>query len=277
MSVDGADALKGIKALTFDVFGTVVNWRASVEDALLSALTTKLASADIPSLPLGLQQRAHALADTPDWAPTFAQQWRDAYGRFTRGFRAGETAWKDIDAHHHDSLVELLDAWELSGLFTAAEIRALSLVWHRLQPWPDASAGIAELNALPGGGLVTATLSNGNTSLLTDLNEYGRLGFQMIVSAEDFQAYKPDPRTYLGAAEKIGRRPEEVAMVAAHLGDLEAARRNGLRTIYVEREKEEAWGVDEERYLAARGWVDLWVGVDEDGFLEVARRLRGVH
>lgn len=278
MSTPGSPhALKGIKALTFDVFGTVVNWRTSVEHALLSALATKLAAPDFLSLPPGLQQRAQALAATDtaaeDWAPTFAQQWRNAYSKFTQGFRAGETAWKDIDAHHHDSLIELLDTWELSGLFTPEEIRELSLVWHRLQPWPDSSEGIGALNAL---GLVTSTLSNGNTSLLTDLNAYGGLGFQRIISAEDFKAYKPDPKTYLGAAEKIGVRPGEVAMVAAHLGDLEQARKNGLRTIYVEREKEEAWGVEEERYAAAKEWVDLWVGVDEGGFVEVAKRLADV-
>lgn len=269
----GPHALKGIKALTFDVFGTVVNWRITVEDALSSALASKLASSDFQSLPPGLQQRSQALADTTDWTPTFAQQWRNAYSKFTQGFRAGETAWKDIDAHHHDSLIELLDKWELSGLYTPAEITELSLVWHRLQPWPDSSEGLAALNAL---GLVTSTLSNGNTSLLTDLNEYGGLGFQRIISAEDFKAYKPDPKTYLGAAEKIGVEPGEVAMVAAHLGDLEQARKNGLHTIYVEREKEEAWGVEEERYAAARDWVDLWIGVDEGGFVEVAKRLADV-
>lgn len=273
MSTTGPDALKGVQALTFDVFGTVVNWRTSVEEALLSALATKLASSDFQSLPPGLQQRAAALADTADWASTFAQQWRDAYSKFTRGFKAGETTWKDIDAHHHDSLIELLDRWELSGLCTPVEIGELSLVWHRLQPWPDSSEGIGALNML---GLVTATLSNGNTSLLTDLNEHGSLGFKEIISAEDFKAYKPDPKTYLGAAEKIGVRPGEVAMVAAHLGDLDAARGNGLRTIYVEREQEEAWGAEEERYLAAKEWVDLWVGVDEGGFVEVAKRLEGV-
>lgn len=269
----GPHALKGIKALTFDVFGTVVNWRISVEDALSSGLSTKLASSDFQSLPPGLQQRAQALADTGDWAPAFAQQWRNAYSKFTQGFRAGETAWKDIDAHHHDSLIELLDKWELSGLYTPAEISELSLVWHRLQPWPDSSEGLGALNALE---LVTSTLSNGNTSLLTDLNEYGGLGFQRIISAEDFKAYKPDPKTYLGAAEKIGVQPGEVAMVAAHLGDLEQARKNGLHTIYVEREKEEAWGVEEDRYAAAKEWVDLWVGVDEGGFVEVAKRLAEV-
>lgn len=124
-------------------------------------------------------------------------------------------------------------------------------------------------------GLVTATLSSGNRSLLADLDRFGGLGFARLMSAEDFKAYKPDPKTYLGAAEMIGARPEEVAMVAAHLGDLDAARKLGSRTTYVERRQEEGWQESEERYQAAKQWVDLWVGVDEGGFVEVARRLRG--
>lgn len=271
MSSSGPEALKGIKALTFDVFGTVVDWRSSVEDELKQFLKTKIASSDFQSLPRGLQQRAQSL-ENADWA-TFAQEWRNAYKKFTRSFRAGETAWKDIDTHHHDSLVEQLDRWELSGLYTPGEVRDLSLVWHRLRPWPDASPGIRQLNEL---GLVTATLSNGNQRLLADLDRLGGLGFGRLISAEDFRAYKPDPKTYLGAAEAMGVRPEEVAMVAAHLGDLDAARRLGLRTIYVERRQEEDWAESEERYQAAKEWVDLWVGVEEEGFVEAARRLGSV-
>lgn len=270
-SYTSMQALKRIKALTFDVFGTVVDWRTTVQDALHTALTTKLSSPDFATLPRGLQDRARALA--PDWGPTFAQQWRDAYYHFTQKFRAGETPWKDIDAHHHDSLVELLDQWELSGLFTGAEVDELSRVWHRLAPWEDSAAGLARLGEL---GLVTATLSNGNTALLEDLDENGGLGFARIISAADFKAYKPDPKVYLGAVEKLGVQPGEVAMVAAHLGDLDAARQSGLRTIYVERKQEEAWGKEEERYTAAKEWVDMWVGVDEGGFGEVARRLDNV-
>ncbi|KAF3761094.1 haloacid dehalogenase [Cryphonectria parasitica EP155] len=264
------EALKNIKALTFDTFGTVVDWRSSVEEGLKAALKTKIDSPLFHSLPPGLQQRAQELTDA-DWA-TFAQQWRNTYSAFTLGFRAGETPWKDIDTHHHDSLVELLARWELDGLYTPEEIRDLSLVWHRLRPWPDSAEGIHALGD-DGLGLVTATLSNGNKSLLADLNTFGGLGFRVLISAEDFRAYKPDPKTYLGAAERLGVAPEEVAMVAAHLGDLEAARRLGLRTIYVERAREEAWAAGEETYRSAREWVDLWVGEREGGFVEVARRL----
>lgn len=267
------EALRGIKALTFDVFGTVVNWRESVESALKESITSR---------------SGPGLLTDDDYAG-LAQEWRDSYKRFTRGFRAGETPWKDIDAHHRDSLAALLGGKErprLAALYPAGdpaaaeEVGRLSLVWHRLRPWPDSAPGLRQLGAGGGGegglGLVTATLSNGNRSLLADLDRSGGLGFSRLISAEDFGVYKPDPKVYLGAAEMLGCTPGEVAMVAAHLNDLEAARGLGLRTIYVEREGEEDWAVDDERYKAAKEWVDLWIGLDEDGLVGVARALKSL-
>ncbi|PSR89052.1 haloacid dehalogenase [Coniella lustricola] len=270
-SSPGLAALKDIKALTFDVFGTVVDWRSSVEDDLKAVFQATTAAPPFESLPADLQCRARELTDA-DWA-VFAQQWRNAYIHFTRTFKAGETPWKDIDTHHRESLVKLLDQWKLNGLYTSRQIDELTLVWHRLRPWSDSANGIHALNEL---GLVTVTLSNGNRSLLTDLNSFGDLGFQKLVSAEDFQTYKPDPKTYLGAAEAIGVKPTEVAMVAAHLQDLDAARKLGLKTIYIERPQEEAWPKDGENYLTAKQWVNLWVRASEDGLVEVAHSLGNV-
>jgi len=283
--------LTDIKALTFDVFGTVVDWRASITSALRSAFASKLhhspslspeAQAYLTSL---TQPQSQPLAD-------FAQAWRTSYGEFTRSFVPGTTPWKDIDTHHRDSLVSLLasprfglqdqDQNEIV-LFSPEEIENLSRAWHFLVPWPDSSEGIHRLNRK----YVTATLSNGNLSLLEDLNSQRTrqrdddggqaqaqgLGFQKLISAEDFRAYKPNPAVYLGACEKLGLRPEEVAMVAAHLGDLAAARALGMRTVYVERREEEEWKEGEARFREARGWVDLWVAEGEGGFVEVARRL----
>lgn len=289
MPEHGPQALKGVKALTFDVFGTVVDWRRPVEAALSTALRSnpRPYSASSPSTEdeaaerAEAEARARALTDADIAA--LAQQWRDSYKYFTRGFRPGVDPWKDVDAHHHDSLVDLLRTHGLSGVLDDAAVRELSLVWHRLTPWPDSAPGLRALGSSsdPEGdgdrlGLVTATLSNGNRTLLADLDSFGGLGFRKLLSAEDFGAYKPDASVYLGAAERLGVGPGEVAMVAAHLGDLDAARRLGLRTVYVEREREEDWEVGSERYEAAKGWVDLWVGVDEGGFVEVARRLRDV-
>lgn len=290
MPEHGPHALKGIKALTFDVFGTVVDWRRPVEAALSAALRSpnngllqrrrSATTEDEAAERAEAEARGRSLTDAD--VAALAQEWRNSYKRFTRGFRPGTDKWKDVDAHHYDSLVALLKAHGLWGVLDPGDdedggdaVRELSLVWHRLTPWPDSAAGLRALGG-DGLGLVTATLSNGNHTLLADLDKFGGLGFSMLLSAEDFGAYKPDPRVYLGAAERLGVEPAQVAMVAAHLNDLDAARRLGLRTVYVEREREEDWEVGSERYEAARGWVDVWVGVDEGGFVEVARRLRDV-
>ncbi|KAH9906708.1 haloacid dehalogenase [Xylariomycetidae sp. FL2044] len=278
------DSLKHIKALTFDVFGTVVDWRSTVIRELTQKAHELITAA--PESNSALSPALRSRLQSADWA-RFAQEWRDSYGVFTRTFEPGRTAWKDVDAHHYDSLVSLLEKWELADAFFRAGdddgdddddddeaggvLRDLSLVWHRLAPWPDAAEGIRRLGTT--GGLVTSTLSNGNRSLLADLDASGGLGFRRLISTADFGAYKPHPSTYLGAARALGCAPREVAMVAAHLGDLAAARSCGLRTIYVEREREEAWDAGEARYREARGWVDLWIRQDEEGFVEVARRL----
>ncbi|KAI5860260.1 haloacid dehalogenase [Durotheca rogersii] len=266
------EALRGVKALTFDVFGTVVDWRSSVEAELAQRAAEKLALPASASLPAAAGARLAAMT-SGDWA-AFAQEWRESYYAFTRGFVPGSSsAWKDVDEHHLESLLALLDARGLADVFSEDEARELSRAWHRLRPWPDAVPGLRRLGAAR---FVTATLSNANRELLSDLDAYaggGGLGFARILSAADFTAYKPHPRTYLGAAAALGLRPDEVAMVAAHLGDLAGARACGLRTIYVERPGEEAWDPAEERYVEARRWVDLWVAEQEGGFLEVARRL----
>ncbi|KAK8097175.1 HAD-like domain-containing protein [Apiospora kogelbergensis] len=259
--------LGNVHALLFDVFGTVVDWRSTVVAELTSRGREKSNSPASDSLTPALRSRLTELTDA-DWA-TFAQQWRASYGKFTKGFVPGETAWKDIDTHHYDSLLELLGDWGLAGAFRDEEVRSLSLVWHHLKPWADSAAGLERL----GTRYTTSTLSNGNQQLLRDLNEHGQLGFHRLISSADFKAYKPNPKTYLGAVEALGRRPGECAMVAAHLGDLEAARACGLRTVYVERPREEDWAAQPELIEDARTWVDVWVSSDQDGFVEVASRL----
>jgi len=166
------------------------------------------------------------------------------------------------------SLIDLLKKWKLEGLYGENEVEELSKVWHFLDPWPDSSSGLHKL----GTKFITSSLSNGNRSLLTDLNEHGSLGFKMIQSSEDFKAYKTHPSVYLGACKAMGLEANQVAMVAAHLKDLKAARGCGFRTIYVERSEEEEWQPGQPEYEDAKTWVDMWVTDDEDGILEVARR-----
>lgn len=255
------------KALTFDVFGTVVNWRETVTATLIQCAAAQTSSSSqSASLSPELRIRLSKLTNE-DWGK-FAQEWRDTYKKFVREFIPGETEWRDIDTHHHLSLINLLKEWELEDLYTEDEVETLSLIWHYLDPWTDSSAGIHKL----GTKFITSTLSNGNPSLLKDLQKHGNLGFRKLQSSADFKAYKPHPSTYLGAAKAMGFEPGEVAMVAAHLGDLKAARSCGFRTIYVEREREEDWSPGQEQYQDAKTWVDIWVNEEEDGFLEVARR-----
>ncbi|KAI9048752.1 hypothetical protein LZ554_007583 [Drepanopeziza brunnea f. sp. 'monogermtubi'] len=261
------------KALTFDVFGTVVNWRDTVVSKLIQSAAAKTsppssssrsAAADLSSEKV--RQRLAEL-DDDDWA-RFAAEWRKSYYHFTQAFVPGETEWRDIDTHHHLALIELLQRWGLAGLYAADELEELSRVWHFLDPWDDASPGLRKL----GTRFVTSTLSNGNRALLQDLREHGHLGFERLQSSADFKAYKPHPSVYRGAAEAMGLQTSEVAMVAAHLADLRGARQEGFRTIYVDRPQEEAWSHDSDEYKDAKEWVDIWVKQDEGGFLELARR-----
>jgi 2-haloacid dehalogenase len=255
------------KGLTFDVFGTVVDWRKTVTSTLIhSALDKTSSSSRLVNLSPTIRTRLSKLTDE-DWAQ-FAQEWRNSYKKFVSSFVPGETEWRDIDTHHHLALVELLKQWELDGLYTKEEVQDLSLLWHFLDPWIDSSPGLHKL----GTKFLTSTLSNGNQALLQDLEKHGDLGFKRLQSSADFKAYKPHPSVYKGAAKALGLEPGEVAMVAAHLSDLKAARGCGFRTIYVERNQEEDWSTEQDEHKEAKTWVDMWVTEGEDGFLEVARR-----
>lgn len=187
----------------------------------------------------------------------------------------GSKQWKTVDEHHLESLHEILTGRNLlvpqkdgtansTSLWNEAQLQELNMVWHRLDPWPDTCRGIQELNHQ----FWTVTLSNGNISLLEDMVANGKMPFTHIYSAEMFESYKPNPKVYLGAAEKLGLRPEECAMVAAHLDDLKAAKSNGFKTIYVERPLEER-----RPELAQDFTPDVWVKQDEQGFVTAAERL----
>ena len=160
----------------------------------------------------------------------------------------------------------LIKDHNIVDLWSPSEIHKISLIWHFLDPWPDSSPGLGLLNQK----FITSTLSNGNASLLSDLAKHGDLPYKHITGAEDFKAYKPHPDVYLGAAKKLALEPQECALVAAHLGDLKAARRHGYQTIYIARPQEEQWKA--EQVEEARTWVDMWVELDDGGFVEVARR-----
>lgn len=201
-----------VRALTFDVFGTVVDWRSTVirEGRALG--------------------RAKNL--TVDWT-AFADAWRDGYGPAMNRVRQGELPWKTIDELHRLILDDLLDRFDLQGL-SESEKDSLNRVWHRLDPWPDSAEGLGRLKER----YIVASLSNGNVALLVNMAKHAGLPWDAVLSAELAGRYKPDREVYLKAAELLGLPPENVMMVAAHKGDLRAAKAAGLRTAFVPRPKE---------------------------------------
>lgn len=251
------------KALLTDVFGTVVDWRSTVTTYL-----TKTAEDTLNSPSSSLPSSVRTAAANINWAD-FASQWRRSYGRFTSTYDPSRDAFKTVDQHHLESLIDLLRKYQLDGLWTDDELQKASMIWHFLDPWADSSSGLGMLNQK----FETATLSNGNTSLLQDLAEYGKLPYKHLISAADFQAYKPHPDVYNGAAKKLGLQSSQCALVAAHLGDCEAAKKKcGYQTIYIERRQEEGYSKEEIERVKQEGFIDMWIGVDEGGFEEVARR-----
>jgi 2-haloacid dehalogenase len=199
-----------IRALTFDVFGTVVDWRTSIarEGAALA--------------------RAKGITHV-DWVQ-FADAWRALYQPAMTKVRKGERPWTRLDTLHRESLDALLDRFEITGL-DEAEIDHLNRAWHRLDPWPDAVEGLTRLKRR----FVLATLSNGNVALMVNMAKHGGLPWDAILGAEPTRHYKPQPETYLGTVDMLGLRPEQCLMVAAHNNDLVAAARCGLRTAFVAR------------------------------------------
>jgi len=204
--------VSAVKALTFDVFGTVVDWRGS-----LIRQGEKFAA-------------EHGL--TVDWA-AFADAWRGAYRPSMDRVRRGELPWTNLDTLHRMALDELLVKFGITGL-SAADIDHLNRVWHRLDGWPDSVEGLTRLRRR----FVISPLSNGNVALLTNMGKYAGLPWDCILSAELAKHYKPDPESYLTAAALLGLRPEEVMMVAAHKDDLRAAQKSGLRAAFVARPHE---------------------------------------
>ncbi len=206
----------GIKALVFDVFGTVVDWRGSVirEGEALAGRH-------------GLQV---------DW-PAFADQWRrEGYHGGIRAVREGRLPWTEVEQLLEKQLRKQLAPYGLTGL-TDGECEELLSAWQRLQPWPDSVPGLTRLKQR----YIIAVLSNGSLAQMVRMAKYGGLPWDCIFSSDISRHYKPDREVYLGAVKLLGLEAAEVMLVAAHLGDLEAARAQGLRTAYVPRPLE--WGV----------------------------------
>ena len=173
------------------------------------------------------------------------------------------------EAIHRRSLAVLVPQFHLEGLWTEAELDDLVRLWYQLAAWPDSAGALARL----GEGAPVVALSDGSVELLTSLDARNRLGFTQLFGSDTWRAYKPNPAVYLGAVEKLQLKPGEVALVAAHLSDLWAAKQCGLRAFYVERPFAERYRPEQVEQARRDGWVDMWVEYGEGGLHGVADRL----
>ena len=207
-----AAATGEIRALTFDTYGTVVDWRTSVLDEL-RALATH-----------------HRLNLDPD---AFLAEWKACYRPSMDRVNRGEWPWTTVDTIYRRALDQLLDVHGLTAL-PAADVDHLARVWWRLRPWPDAVAGLTRLKRR----FVITPLSNASFAGMVYLAKFAGLPWDCVITAENARCYKPRPEVYRTAIELLGLAPAEVMMVAAHNYDLAAARSQGLRTAFLPRPTE---------------------------------------
>jgi 2-haloacid dehalogenase len=199
-----------IKACIFDVFGTVVDWRTSVGRDLGAFAATK------------------GIAGI-DWLQ-FADAWRKQYRPSMDEVRSGRRAWTILDVLHLESLARLVGEFGIKGL-DETDLVHMSHAWRRLDPWPDAVPGLTRMKTK----FIIAPCSNGNIALIVNMAKYAGLPWDCVLGAETARAYKPDPEAYLAACRMLDLKPSEVLMVAAHNGDLRAAKAQGLGTVFVPR------------------------------------------
>ncbi len=202
----------GVRALFFDVFGTLVDWRTSVAREAEGILGT--------------------VGYRCDWT-AFADAWRGEYQPGMEEVRAGRIPFSKLDVLHRHNLVRILPRFGLQNLSDEV-IDDLTLVWHRLDAWPDVPAALARLKTK----FMLAPVSNGNISLMVDLARRNNFPWDAILGSEIAGDYKPKPRVYLAACDALSLRPEHCMMVAAHSNDLAAATKCGLRTAHTSRVNE---------------------------------------
>lgn len=235
VTVSGAALAGTVKALLFDVFGTVVDWRSSL-------------IADFAAW-------GKARGIEADWE-RLIDDWRGKYASSMDQTRGGD--WKSLDDLHRASLEKITAEMAIEGL-SEADLDYLTKGWHRLRGWPDSAAGLERLKTK----FIIAPLSNGNIALLVNMAKFAGLPWDVIFSAEHVRKYKPHPETYLTACEMLSLSPRQVMMLAAHNYDLAAARSLGLKTAFIPRPQEygprqnKDFGPEQDWDIAAADIVDL--------------------
>jgi len=226
-----------VKAILFDTFGTVVDWRGSVAREV-----EKLA-------------RNKGLGNVDGDA--FARAWRAGYQPGMEEVRAGRRPWTSIDVIHRERLDAIVSEFGLSDL-TDDERGDLNMAWHRLDPWADALPGLRRLHR----GYILGPLSNGSTQLLVNIAKRVGIPWDVIGSSDAFRSFKPQAEMYLGAVSMLGMEPGDVMMAAAHNDDLKHAQSHGLATAFIRRPYE--YGVDQERdFDAEDDWDFVVDGIEE--------------
>ena len=224
--------MSDVKALLFDVFGTVVDWRTSLIDNFTAWGKAK-----------GIKGDWTALVD--GWRAAYMPSMDEVRKHPDRGFLI-------LDDLQRQSIEPLTEKLGITGL-TPADFDYLTRGWHSLHPWPDSVGGLTRLKTK----FIIGPLSNGNVALLTNMAKFGGLPWDLVLSAEVFGHYKPDKEAYLGAAKILGLKPDEVMLVAAHNSDLAAAQSFGLKTAFVPRVTE--YGPHQNRDFKADGNWDFVV------------------
>jgi len=208
-----------IRALFFDVFGTLVDWRSSIAREAAALLE-----------PLGHSCDWHAFADA----------WRGEYQPAMEEIRSGRIPFCKLDILHRRNLDRVLPRFGIAGV-SESVLADLNLAWHRLDAWPDSARGLVRLRTK----FLIAPVSNGNISLMVDLARRNGFPWDAILGAEIAGDFKPKPRVYLAACEAFDLAPAQCMMVAAHSSDLSAAAACGLQTGHIARPNENGPGLGE--------------------------------
>lgn len=248
----------------------MVDWRSAVPHRFSIAASSALKFFE-ESLPAAV----HLEIPYISWEK-FSIHWHESYVNLCSTYQDSSPNFIRADQHLYSSLVQLLDDYQLTGLWNDEELEELCHIWHTLDAWPDSSTGIAQLRQK----FSVCALSNGSMEFLGNLKYYADLPWTHLFPTEIFDAYKPSPRVYKCAAERLGLKPRDCALASAHLSDLRAAKGCGYQTIYLERKDEETWEKDNVKEAAFAGWVDMWIGLEQTenggGILEIANRFKSV-
>ena len=220
-----------VRAVLFDTFGTVVDWRSGISSAVRAFATGR------------------ALTFDPE---QFADAWRAHYQPSLERVRSGQRPWVSLDTLHRENLDTVLRSHDLDpGAFAPGELTSLATAWHYLPPWPDSVEGIRQIKQ----DFIVGPLSNGTTALLVDMAKAAGLPWDVILGSDISRAYKPSPAAYRKPAALLGLEPGQVMLAAAHHADLEGARTAGLATAFIARPAE--YGPHQARDLTASGDWDL--------------------